>query len=257
MCDIQPGLYRHYKGNLYEVIGLAKHSETGEVMVIYRALYGDQMLWVRPALMWDETVEQSGVRMRRFTRIDAPSLESTRLLLRPWEDADAGALFRLASDPAVGPAAGWKPHTSVEESLSIIRTILSVPGTYAIVLKESGELIGSCGIAPTDAQGAPENELEIGYWIGKPYWGHGYAPEAVKALLAHCFAERQTEGVWCAYFDGNEKSRRVQEKCGFRPHHTETDVLWKVTNERKTIHYSRITAGEFAGRNGSAPSAAG
>ena len=65
--DIKPGIWRHFKGNLYEVIGIAKHSETLEPMVVYRALYGDGGLWVRPASMWLETVERDGKLYQRFT----------------------------------------------------------------------------------------------------------------------------------------------------------------------------------------------
>ena len=64
--DIRPGKYRHYKGNDYEVLGLATHSETLEPMVVYRALYGECGLWVRPAKMWSELVEVSGQRVPRF-----------------------------------------------------------------------------------------------------------------------------------------------------------------------------------------------
>ena len=69
METIRPGRYRHFKGNEYEVIGLARHSETQEEMVVYRALYGDFGLWVRPARMWNETVERDGKTFRRFTYI--------------------------------------------------------------------------------------------------------------------------------------------------------------------------------------------
>ena len=68
---IVPGRYRHFKGNEYEVIGLARHSETTEEMVVYRALYGDGGLWVRPARMWNETVERDGKTYRRFTLVEA------------------------------------------------------------------------------------------------------------------------------------------------------------------------------------------
>ncbi len=68
---IVPGRYRHFKGNEYEVIGLARHSETTEEMVVYRALYGDGGLWVRPAGMWNETVERDGKTYRRFTLVEA------------------------------------------------------------------------------------------------------------------------------------------------------------------------------------------
>lgn len=69
MDEIKPGRYLHFKGNEYEVIGLARHSETQEEMVVYRALYGDFGLWVRPAQMWNETVERDGKTFRRFTYI--------------------------------------------------------------------------------------------------------------------------------------------------------------------------------------------
>ena len=69
MDEIKPGRYRHFKGNEYEVIGLARHSETEEELVVYRALYGDFGLWVRPVSMWNETVERDGKTFRRFTYI--------------------------------------------------------------------------------------------------------------------------------------------------------------------------------------------
>ena len=69
MNDIQPGLWRHFKGNLYRVIGIALHSETGEEMVVYQALYGQRGLWVRPVSMWLEQVERDNYSGPRFTRV--------------------------------------------------------------------------------------------------------------------------------------------------------------------------------------------
>ena len=69
MQEIKIGKYRHFKGNEYEVIALAKHSETQEEMVVYRALYGDNQVWVRPAEMWTETIERDGKTYKRFTFI--------------------------------------------------------------------------------------------------------------------------------------------------------------------------------------------
>ena len=69
MEDIKPGPYRHFKGREYEVLGIARHSETEEELVVYRALYGDFGLWVRPVSMWNETVERDGKTFRRFTYI--------------------------------------------------------------------------------------------------------------------------------------------------------------------------------------------
>ena len=149
-------------------------------------------------------------------------LETERLILRPWSEEDAEELYFYAKDDRVGPAAGWQPHTSVENSREIIRTILSAPETYAMVLKSTGKPVGSAGImlAPHGNREMGEEEAEIGYWIGVPYWGQGLTPEAVRCLLRRCFEDLHCTTVWCAYFDGNEKSRRAMEKCGFRYHHT-------------------------------------
>ena len=68
--ELKKGKYRHFKGNEYELIGIARHSETMEPMVVYRALYGEQGLWVRPAAMWTETVERDGYCGPRFQYID-------------------------------------------------------------------------------------------------------------------------------------------------------------------------------------------
>lgn len=73
-------------------------------------------------------------------------LETRRLYLRPWEEGDAGSLYKYAKDPEVGPIAGWPVHTSEENSRDIIRIVLSAPETYAVVLKETGEPIGSVGL---------------------------------------------------------------------------------------------------------------
>lgn len=174
-----------------------------------------------------------------------PSFETERLILRPWRQSDAPCLYKYASDPDVGPAAGWNVHTSLENSREIIDNVLSALGTFAVVHKASGEAIGSIGIFKTDAQGAEEGELEVGFWIGKPYWGQGLIPEAVHALLSYCFGKLGCGRIWCGYFEGNEKSHRCQEKCGFLPHHTE-DVFWKITGENKKVNFMTITAERFA-----------
>lgn len=91
-----------------------------------------------------------------------------------------------------------------------------------------------------------QREAEIGYWIGKPYWGQGLIPEAVTALLSRCFSELHLDAVWCGHYDGNTKSKRVIEKCGFKFHHTNYNVtsplgykrdehLYVMTKEIMTI----------------------
>ena len=171
------------------------------------------------------------------------TLETNRLILRPWEEADAEELYKYAKDPAVGPIAGWPPHTSVENSREIIRDVLTAPETYAVVLKETGKPVGSIGIMFGKNGNAPmgEQEAEIGYWIGVPYWGQGLIPEAVRELLRRCFEDLNCTAVWCGYYDGNLKSKRVQEKCGFRYHHTEKDKPCNLMGDIRTEHFTYLT----------------
>ena len=165
-------------------------------------------------------------------------METERLLLRPWQESDAEALYRWASDPEVGPAAGWSPHTSVEDSRDIIRTVLSEEGTFAVVPKGgNGDPIGAIGVFPTEISEG-RGEPEIGYWIGRPFWGQGFIPEAVRELLRWCFMERGAARVWCGHSPGNDKSRRVIEKCGFRYVCDGPSVLWPDGQERPTCYYA-------------------
>lgn len=165
-------------------------------------------------------------------------LETERLFLRPWQDSDADDLYRYASHPDVGPIAGWPVHTSVENSRTIIKTVLSKPETYAVIWKQTGHAVGSVGlmIGKESELTIPETEAEIGYWIGVPFWGQGLIPEAVRELIRHGFEDLHLKKLWCAYFDGNNKSKRVQEKCGFTYHHTNQNVFWELMGDIRTEH---------------------
>lgn len=98
----------------------------------------------------------------------------------------------------------------------------------------------------------PEDEGEIGCWLGTPYWGQGIIPEAVKELIRYGFEELGLKRIWYAYFDGNEKSKRVAEKCGFRYHHTNRDLEWKLLNKTVTEHVYVLekTAGTMKSKEG-------
>lgn len=169
-------------------------------------------------------------------------LQTERLILRPWQESDAEDLFRYASSPEVGPAAGWPAHTSVENSRAIIRDVLSAPETYAIIDKTTGRAIGSIGIKLGKASilDLPETEGEIGYWLGVPFWGNGLIPEATEEILRYGFMQLKLNKLWCAYYDGNIKSKRVQEKCGFVYQFTKENVPCPLLNETKTEHISCI-----------------
>lgn len=169
-------------------------------------------------------------------------LETERLILRPWQESDAEALFAYASDPEVGPPAGWPPHTSVENSREIIKDVLSKPETYAVCLK-NGKPIGSIGLhlnGSTDMTDR-DDECELGYWIGKPYWGQGLIPEASRELLWHAFERLGMRAVWCGYYDGNEKSQKVQTKLGFVYQCKTEGLEVRAMNEIRTGHCNLMT----------------
>lgn len=187
--------------------------------------------------------------------MESTKIETERLILRPWRESDAEALFRYARDPEVGIPAGWPPHTSVENSREIIRTVFATPEVYAVVLKETGEPVGCCGVMFADTPGATpmkEGEAELGYWLGKPYWGRGLIPEAAGALLRRCFSDLGLDAVWCGYYDDNTKSKRVCEKCCFRHHHTNRDVVSPL-GDLRTEHFHLLTKDDFAAMHSTAP----
>ncbi|MDR0868028.1 MAG: GNAT family N-acetyltransferase [Planctomycetota bacterium] len=176
-------------------------------------------------------------------------LHTERLLLRQWQENDAAALFRHASDPCVGAAAGWETHRNAEYSRAAIRRFLAEGEIYAIVPQGESEPVGSIGLwLQADAECCAEmrpNDGELGYWIAKPYWGRGLMPEAVREVLRHGFADLGLDAIWCGYYAGNEQSRRVQEKCGFQYHHTETDKPTQIAGDRRTEHFSRLKKEEW------------
>ena len=144
-------------------------------------------------------------------------METNRILLRLWRDDDAEALFKYASDPEVGPRAGWPPHKSVEESLEVIRKFFLNDHTWAVVLKETGEIIGCVGYLPAFLSNLQikEGQCEVGYWMAHPYWGKGICTEALQLVVDHCINDKGFTVLWGSYFTSNPASGRVMEKCGF------------------------------------------
>lgn len=173
--------------------------------------------------------------------------ETERLIIRPWTVTDAESLYEYAKDPLVGPIAGWPPHTSVENSREVIKAVLSAEGTYAVCLKEDNIDIGSIGLIPPAQShtNISDSELELGYWIGVPFWGRGLIPEAVRKIQEYAFNELGCTALWCGYYDGNIKSKRAQEKCGFTFHHTEEDVPCELMGDVRTEHFTRLTKEEW------------
>lgn len=176
--------------------------------------------------------------------------ETERLILRKWTEADADSLFEYAKDPDVGPIAGWPAHKSVTESLGIIRNVFNGAECYAICEKGNPKAIGAIELKLNGHTEMTDRDdaCELGYWLGKPFWGRGYMPEAARELIRHGFEDLGMTTIWCGYYDGNQKSKRVQEKLGFVFHHTRRDVPVPLVKEIRTEHVNVMTREQWDSR---------
>ena len=156
-------------------------------------------------------------------RIHGAIIETDRLILRPFQETDLDDFYEYASVEGVGEMAGWKHHENKEESKKILDLFIKEDKTFAICLKSNQKVIGSLGIEKYGM----EKELtefqdykgrEIGYVLSKDYWGKGLMPEAVRKVIEYLFNELNYDFLLCAYFTFNNQSKRVQEKCGFKPY---------------------------------------
>lgn len=155
-------------------------------------------------------------------RINGKVLETDRLILRPFKNNDLNDLFEYASVPGVGEMAGWAHHEDIEFSKSILKMFIDEDKVFAIVLKENNKVIGSLGVEETAMNyGLTDLDTykgrEIGYVLAKDYWGKGIMPEAVKCVIDYLFNEVGLDFLTCGYYTFNNQSKRVQEKCGFKP----------------------------------------
>lgn len=142
-------------------------------------------------------------------------IETTRLILRNWQLDDYPDLYEYASDPSVGPQAGWAPHQNAEESKKIVELFIAHNDVWAIQEKESRKVIGSVGLH--DRTGLSGQKAKtLGYVLSPKYQGKGLMTEACHAVIRYAFAETDLEILAVDHFLHNEKSRRVIEKCGFR-----------------------------------------
>ena len=164
------------------------------------------------------------------------SILTERLIIRPWDDLDGDELFELAKDPEIGKRCGWEPHKHMRDTMFVLHNFLEKDGTYAICL-QNNDVIGSVGLNfKEDTELAnKDDECELGYWIGKPYWGRGYATEACCAIIAYAFDNLGVSTIWCSCFDDNKKSEKVIKKLGFefcyaKEHKFKTDTSDKKTN---------------------------
>lgn len=202
-------------------------------------------------------------------------LVTDRMILRPFFDEDAEAVFKEAKNPRIGPAAGWPAHKDPAESLRVIREALRRPEVYAIVLRDTqkpvgavglqnfriadrgGELISyfderksvcpTCCTRPQDGSKVDESielEAELGYWLGEDYWGKGLMTEAAQAVIRHGFSDLGLSRIWCDFFDGNERSAATIRRLGFHFHHVNQGTRVKLLGETRDEYVNVMTREE-------------
>ena len=165
--------------------------------------------------------------MRTVTPI--PVLETERLRLRPFTLDDEAAVFALASDPEVARFVRFEAHRTLAETRAFLELVLQhyargKPFAWAVVRREDERLIGSCGFV---SESDERKSAEIGYWLGKPYWGQGYAVEAARALVRFGFEQMGLERVEAKCFVGNRAGQRVIEKLGMKFEGTDRSEMIK------------------------------
>lgn len=142
------------------------------------------------------------------------TLETERLILKMFTLEDAEDVYAYASNPNVGPPAGWAPHRSVEESREIIRDVFMPPEAWAIRIKGSDKVVGVIALEP-DKIRPDACSRELGYNLAEEHWGKGYMTEAAKEVLRFAFCELGLDQVGICTSKVNKRSQRIIEKCGF------------------------------------------
>ena len=179
-------------------------------------------------------------------------LETERLILREFTYDDLDDFFEYASVPGTGEAAGWPHHENKDVSLGILKHFIENKKTFAIVYKENDKVIGSLGVEFYQMEDKLTEFFnykgrEIGYVLSQAYWGQGLMPEAVKAVINYLFNELDYDFILCGFYSKNNRSRRVQERCGFIPYRQlvfdtklgtkEPGLLNLMVNPKKNIEF--------------------
>ena len=188
--------------------------------------------------------------MNAIFKINGKVLETQRLILREFKENDLTDFYEYASVDGVGEMAGWSHHENIETTKEILNSFIKDNKVFAIVYKENNKVIGSLGV---EKYGMEEKLDEfkdlygrsIGYVLSKNYWGKGLMKEAVKCVINYLFDECNLDFIICGYYLFNNQSKRVQEKCGFKPYRSlmmdtkrgtkEKGILNLLLNPKKNI----------------------
>ncbi|MDO9628738.1 MAG: GNAT family protein [Acholeplasmataceae bacterium] len=149
------------------------------------------------------------------------TLVTKRLILRDLRYSDLEDFYNYCKKPNIGPSAGWKPHQSIEDSMKILRMMITENEVWAITLKETDKVIGTIGLHVRNFDNAISNQKEVGYVLDDIYWGQGLMVEAVEEVLRYAFLDLELDKVLCGHSLANIQSKRVVEKSNFSYTHNE------------------------------------
>lgn len=188
--------------------------------------------------------------MNATFKINGKVLETQRLILREFKENDLTDFYEYASVDGVGEMAGWSHHENIETTKEILNSFIKDNKVFAIVYKENNKVIGSLGVEKYGMEDKLDEfkdlyGREIGYVLSKDYWGKGLMKEAVKCVINYLFDECNLDFIICGYYLFNNQSKRVQEKCGFKPYRSlmmdtkrgtkEKGILNLLLNPKKNI----------------------
>lgn len=188
--------------------------------------------------------------MNATFKINGKILETQRLILREFKEEDLTDFYEYASVDGVGEMAGWSHHENIEITKEILNSFIKDNKVFAIVYKENNKVIGSLGVEKYGMEDKLDEfknlyGREIGYVLSKDYWGKGLMKEAVKYVINYLFDECNLDFIICGYYLFNNQSKRVQEKCGFKPYRSlmmdtkigtkEKGILNLLLNPKKNI----------------------
>lgn len=182
-----------------------------------------------------------------------PLLQTGRLIVRPYEEADAPLLFPLASNSNTTRFTLWEHHKSLVDTEHFVRDYArsryaeGVPEPMAIAFKSDPECkpIGSVGCF---WHSQPNHVMELGYWLAEPYWGRGLIAEAAQALMRYCFAEFEVQRIQARVIEGNAASIRVLEKIGFQFEGTLRSYILRRGNFEDVLFFSKLKPPPAASR---------
>jgi [ribosomal protein S5]-alanine N-acetyltransferase len=206
-------------------------------------------------------------------------IDTNRLTLRHWRkgnEADEQALFKYASDPDIGIRCGWMPHQSIEMSMEAIEEVFTGDENYAITLRGEDVPIGCIELKRSDGSPSaqyvreainegrllPEVDIaamertlaeysgdrDLGYWIGRPFWGQGLMTEALGAMLTRAFEVLGTHTVWGGHYVENPASGKVMRHCGMRPVCRKDDAYFPLIDRHYDCMILAISKNEWERR---------